>query len=80
MGIDKAVCVPMPVKSLGGKDNYTGEVYVLVVMPLGAPNLRTPNAGVLTGVYRAGSDCDNDAPTKVANGQTFSCGAMSPKP
>jgi hypothetical protein len=80
MGVDKAACVPMPVKTLGGKDNYAGEVYVLVVMPLGAPNLRTPNAGILTGVYRAGSDCYADAATKVANGQTYFCGLMVPKP
>jgi hypothetical protein len=77
---DQAVCVDMPVKSLGGKDNYAGEVYVLVVMPHGPPNLRSPQAGILTGVYRAGSDCYADAATKVANGQTFFCGLMEPKP
>jgi hypothetical protein len=80
MEFDKAVCVPMSVQSLGGKDNYAGEVYVLVVMPLGAPNLRTPQAGILTGVYRAGSDCDADAARNVANGQRFFCGSMNPKP
>jgi hypothetical protein len=81
MESDKAVCVEMPIQSLGHDHNYRGEVYFLVVMPLGPPNLRTPRAGILSGVYWTGDDCLYDEATKFANNhQTSYCGTEVPKP
>jgi hypothetical protein len=81
MESDKAVCVEMPVQSLGHDHNYRGEVYFLVVMPSGPPNLRTPRAGILMGVYWTGDDCYADSATKFAdNHQQAYCGTEVPKP